>query len=158
MVWSLMILPSIFAVDAVLRAFAQTRFLLVMNLMRLAMVVAPDRLVPLALRHDRRGAGDPASAPCVVKASAIVRIAGLMHVGLRDALPWSRLARHRRDAGVPLAPCVGRHAMIVVGADRGAAALSGAVYGSAYAAIWYVRHVHLERSRRASLLESVTDR
>ena len=40
MVWSLTILPSIFAVNAVLRVFAQTRFLLVMNLMRLAMVAA----------------------------------------------------------------------------------------------------------------------
>jgi hypothetical protein len=40
MVWALTILPSIFAVNAVLRVFAQTRFLLVMNLMRLAMVAA----------------------------------------------------------------------------------------------------------------------
>src|SRR5205085_4488005 len=38
MVWVLTILPSIFGVNAVLRVFAQTRFLLVMNLLRLGTV------------------------------------------------------------------------------------------------------------------------
>src|SRR5688500_22708 len=38
MVWVLTIVPAIFAVDAVLRVYAQTRFLLVMNLVRLGFV------------------------------------------------------------------------------------------------------------------------
>ena len=38
MVWVLTMLPAVFAVDAVLRVYAQTRFLLVMNLVRFAFV------------------------------------------------------------------------------------------------------------------------
>src|SRR5207237_177672 len=38
MLWCLMILPSAFSVDSVLRAYAQTRFLLVMNIVRLAVI------------------------------------------------------------------------------------------------------------------------
>jgi hypothetical protein len=40
MIWTLTILPSAFAVDGVLRAYAQTRFLLVMNLVRFVVVAA----------------------------------------------------------------------------------------------------------------------
>ena len=47
MVWCLMILPSAFAVDGVLRVYAQTRFLLVMNIVRLRRDRRPDRLVHL---------------------------------------------------------------------------------------------------------------
>src|SRR5207249_3202580 len=39
MVWTLTIVPAAFAVDGVLRAYAQTRFLLVMNVVRFALVV-----------------------------------------------------------------------------------------------------------------------
>ena len=38
-VWCLMMLPSAFAVDGVLRAHARTRFLLVMNVVRLVVIV-----------------------------------------------------------------------------------------------------------------------
>src|SRR6185436_4631629 len=38
-VWCLMILPSAFAVDGVLRVYAQTRFLLFMNAVRLVVIV-----------------------------------------------------------------------------------------------------------------------
>ena len=100
MVWSLTILPSIFAVDAVLRVFAQTRFLLVMNLMRLAIVAAligwflsafglsGAVLVTLA-RTDRW-------STCV----GVARIARLLHVSLRR-----RAAVVRGSAGIlPFAP------------------------------------------------------
>ena len=40
MIWTLTILPSAFAVDGVLRVYAQTRFLLVMNVVRFVVVVA----------------------------------------------------------------------------------------------------------------------
>src|SRR4029453_13919190 len=39
MIWSTTIVPSAFPVDAMLRVFARTRFLLVMNIIRLALIV-----------------------------------------------------------------------------------------------------------------------
>ena len=39
-IWALTVIPAALAVDAMLRVYAQTRFLLVMNLVRLGVVVA----------------------------------------------------------------------------------------------------------------------
>ena len=39
MAWTLTILPAVFCVDAVLRAYAQTRFLFAMNVLRLGLVL-----------------------------------------------------------------------------------------------------------------------
>jgi O-antigen/teichoic acid export membrane protein len=103
MVWALTIVPAIFAVDAVLRVYAQTRFLLVMNIVRLAFVAAligwflgffglPGAvLVTLAAAVVARGLG-------------LMRIAKLLHVRFADVLPWAALARitaRALAAGVP---------------------------------------------------------
>ena len=60
MVWVLTMLPAVMAVDAVLRVYAQTRFLLVMNLVRFVVRGRTHRLVPERLRPARRGASDAA--------------------------------------------------------------------------------------------------
>jgi O-antigen/teichoic acid export membrane protein len=90
MVWALTILPSIFAVNAVLRVFAQTRFLLVMNLMRLAMVAA---LIGWFL-----SAFGMSGAVLITLVSTLLvtlvgvwRIASLLHLSFSHTLPWSRL-------------------------------------------------------------------
>jgi O-antigen/teichoic acid export membrane protein len=140
-VWCLMILPSAFAVDGVLRAHARTRFLVVMNLVRLVVIVG---LVGwLISRFGIVGAVLATLLGTVtVKAMAIVQIARVMNVGMSEVLPWRRLALIAVNAGVPLAPAwavmdITSEPILVT------AALSVAVYGMAYAAIWYALHVHL---------------
>ena len=75
-----------------LRVYAQTRFLLVMNLVRFAFVAG---LIGWFLNaFGLLGAvGVTLLAMAVVKVLGVVRIAQLMHVGVREALPWGRLTR-----------------------------------------------------------------
>jgi O-antigen/teichoic acid export membrane protein len=140
-VWCLMVLPSAFAVDGVLRAHARTRFLLVMNVVRLVVIVG---LVGwLISRFGIIGAVlATLLGTVVVKAMALAQIARVMQVGLSEVLPWRRLALIAVNAGVPLAPA---WAVMDITSEPivMTAALSVAVYGLAYAAIWYVLHVHL---------------
>lgn len=102
-VWVLTMLPAIVAVDAVLRVYAQTRFLLVMNVVRLALVVAligwfigAFGLVGAVLVT--------LMATVIAKGLAIGRIAQLLGVGLAEVLPWAalgRIALRSAAAGLP---------------------------------------------------------
>jgi O-antigen/teichoic acid export membrane protein len=136
MVWCLMILPSAFAVDGVLRVYAQTRFLLVMNAVRLAFVAAligwfistwgliGAVLVTLA-------------GTTIVKTAALVRIARLMHVGFGEVLPWKRLGLLALQAAVAVAPAW--LLMRFVQAPLPSVLVGGAVYAMTYASIWFLR-------------------
>ena len=88
-----------------LRVYAQTRFLLVMNIARLLIVagligwfISTWGLIGAVLVT--------LAGTTIVKAAALVRIARLMHVGFAEVLPWKRLrhpgrSRHRgRRSGV----------------------------------------------------------
>jgi len=103
MVWSLTILPSIFAVNAVLRVFAQTRFLLVMNLMRLAMVAA---LIGWFLSAFGMSGAVLVTlvSTLLVNLVGVGRIAHLLHLSFSHALPWSRLAGTFLRAGIAAVP------------------------------------------------------
>lgn len=90
-VWVLTMLPAVMAVDAVLRVYAQTRFLLVMNLVRFVCVAG--------LIGGFLSSFGLAGAVLVTllgltttKTLGVVRVASLMHTGLGGALPWRRLA------------------------------------------------------------------
>src|SRR6185503_14749263 len=90
-VWTLTILPAAFAVDGVLRVYAQTRFLLVMNAIRLALVaggiwwfmgvfgLSGAVLVTLF-------------ATSLVKVFGILKIGRVLHIPARQLLPWDRLS------------------------------------------------------------------
>ena len=90
MVWALGILPSVFAVDAVLRAFAQTRFLLWMNILRLALVA-----VTIGWFLSAFGLTGAVLVTllttALVKGLSVIKIARLLKIPLREALPWGRL-------------------------------------------------------------------
>ena len=104
-IWVLTMLPAVLAVDAVLRVYAQTRFLLVMNIVRFAFVAA---LIGSFLNaFGLVGAvGVTMLAMTVVKILGVVQIAKLMHVGPREALPWARLARIAAFAGLSALPLI----------------------------------------------------
>jgi len=87
MVWSLSIIFSVFQTDGVLRVFAQTRFLVLMNLTRLAAIAG---LMTWSLRHfDLIGAVLVTIAGMLVaKSMALVRIRSLMKTSVRALMPW----------------------------------------------------------------------
>ena len=90
-VWVLTMLPAVMAVDAVLRVYAQTRFLLVMNLVRFVCVAG--LIGGFLAAFGLTGAVlVTLIALTVTKGLGVVRVASLMGVGFRDALPWRRLA------------------------------------------------------------------
>ena len=103
-VWAMTaVLPSIFAVDGVLRVYAQTRFLFWTNLLRLAFVA-----VFIGVFMSSMGLAGAVVVTFIgtmlVRLLGVARIARLMHVGLRDALPWGRLAAITARSGIAAAP------------------------------------------------------
>jgi len=130
MVWALTILPSIFAVNAVLRVFAETRFLLVMNLLRLAMVAA---LIGWFLSTFGMSGAVLVTlvSTLLVNIVGVGRIAHLLHVPLAAALPWGRLAGIFARAGIAALPVLWitremtLQPMIALG-------ISGVAYGVVY--------------------------
>jgi O-antigen/teichoic acid export membrane protein len=90
MLWSLTIVASILVVDSVLRVYAQTRFLLVLNTIHFIVVAALAG--PFLTMFGLRGAVlISLLATAIVKSVAVVRIAQLMNVPVERALPWDRL-------------------------------------------------------------------
>ena len=96
-------LPAVMAVDAVLRVYAQTRFLLIMNLVRFAFVAAfvGGFLDAFGLRG---AVFVTLLAMAVTKILGVARIAWLLGVGVGEALPWRRLAGLATIATVSAAP------------------------------------------------------
>jgi len=89
-VWSAMILLTTFQVDGVMRVFAQTRFLLVLNLMRLAVIAGLIRW-SLGEFHLLGAAMVTVLATLLFKAGALIRMKRLLEVGAADLLPWRGL-------------------------------------------------------------------
>jgi O-antigen/teichoic acid export membrane protein len=91
MVWSILILLSTLQVDGVLRVFAQTRFILALNLMRLAIIAG---LIHFSL--SRFGLMGPVLvivlATLAFKTAALVRMKTLLQVSAVELLPWRNLA------------------------------------------------------------------
>jgi O-antigen/teichoic acid export membrane protein len=90
MVWSAMILLTTFQVDGVMRVFAQTRFLLVLNLMRLAIVAG---LIQWCLGEFRLLGAVLVVVLATVcfKAGALIRMKKLLGIGAVNLLPWRSL-------------------------------------------------------------------
>jgi len=140
-VWCLMVVPAAFAVDGVLRAHARTRFLLVMNVVRLIVIVGLVGWL-ISLFGIVGAVLATLAGTVIVKVMAIGQIAKVMNVGVSDVLPWRRLAITAVNAGVPLVPAW--TVMDIVSAPIVVnAALSVAVYGAFYGALWYVLHRHV---------------
>jgi O-antigen/teichoic acid export membrane protein len=136
LVWCLMLLPSAFAVDGVLRVYAQTRFLLVMNIVRLLIVagligwfISTWGLIGAVLVT--------LAGTTIVKAAALVRIAKLMHVGFAEVLPWKRLAIQAACAAAAVVPAW--IVMRFVSPPFLAAAVGGTTYAVTFALLWYLR-------------------
>jgi O-antigen/teichoic acid export membrane protein len=92
MFWSLAFLAAILQIDGVLRVYADTRFLLIMNLCRLGLVMA--LIGPFLNAFGLPGAVVVTLLALFAgKAMALLRIRGLMHTNIRGLLPWVDLSR-----------------------------------------------------------------
>jgi len=91
MAWSTMTLLSTLQVDGVMRVFAQTRFLLVLNVMRLAIIAG---LLKWSLSEF--GLLGPALAivlaTLVFKAAALIRMKRLLEISAAGLIPWGSMA------------------------------------------------------------------
>lgn len=131
--WTCTLVLAIPCVDAVLRARAQTRFLLGLNVARLVMVVA---LIGWCL--DVFGLSGAVlamlAATAATRAVAIGRIAHLMGVGLSAVLPWRPLAATTACALLAAVPAV--WLVREVPMPPFVALVSGAaIYGAVYAGL-----------------------
>jgi O-antigen/teichoic acid export membrane protein len=147
MLWSLTILASVLAVDGVLRVFAQTRYLVVQNLVHLLIVAA---LAGTFLGYFGLVGAVLVTllATAVVKTIAVARISRLMAVRLSHALPWRRLATAAACAALAGIPTVWitRSASMVPVVTLAVAALT---YALGYAALYFT----VGRRTRPAILE-----
>jgi O-antigen/teichoic acid export membrane protein len=127
------ILPACLCVDAVLRAHAQTRVLVVLNLVRLAAVA----LLIGSLLTAFGVLGAVAATLCatvLARALGLARIARLLNVRLVELLPWRQLTTTAAFAAVAALPAVWVHRVMP---HNGAVALVivAGVYGITFMAL-----------------------
>jgi O-antigen/teichoic acid export membrane protein len=91
MVGSLAILLAVFQIDGVLRVYAQTRFLFVLNLIRLLVIAAFIQWF-LSIFHLVGAVLITVIAAAIGKGLGLARMKRIMEVGLTDLLPWRSLA------------------------------------------------------------------
>jgi O-antigen/teichoic acid export membrane protein len=105
MLWTVALVFAVPCVDAVLRAYAQTRVLFGLNVLRLVLVVA---LIPWFLSAFGLAGAVLVMllSTAIVRAAGVVRIAWLMGAGVRSALPWRQLAATATCAAVAAAPAL----------------------------------------------------
>ena len=121
--------------NAVLRVFAQTRFLLVMNLMRLAMVAV---LIGWFLSVFGMSGAVLVTllSTALVNMIGVAKIARLLHVSFSEALPWSRLGGIAARAGIAAVPVLWLTHDLPLSPILGLMT-GGAVYGGIYFALSY---------------------
>jgi O-antigen/teichoic acid export membrane protein len=135
-VWALAaVLPPVFAVDGVLRVYAQTRFLLLLNILRLAIVAATIGMFISAF--GLQGAvAITLLATMFVKLLGVARLARLMRVPLLEALPWGRLAVIVLCAALSIVPVLWLTRMIAM-PPLASVASGAALYGATYFGLSY---------------------
>ncbi len=133
MVTVLGIVLGILPTDSVLRVYAQTRFLIVLNLARTAIIAAG--IAPFLKMFGLPGAAlITLVGVAFVKVAGVARSARLMHLNRHDVLPWRTLARTAVAAVVAAVPALVVRPMLKV-PDFERAVIVVAVYGTAYLAL-----------------------
>jgi O-antigen/teichoic acid export membrane protein len=148
MLWSLTMLTSVLVADGVLRVFAQTRYLLLQNIVHLA-IVASLAGTFLGLFGLQGAVLVTLLASLTVKSAAVVRICRLMRIPLSEALPWRAIGLAAACATIATAPALAVNRLSLP--PLAALALAATAYGLVYAALYYA----LNR-RRPLTAESVT--
>jgi O-antigen/teichoic acid export membrane protein len=150
-VWALTVLPAIFAVDAMLRVYAQTRFLLVMNLVRLGFVMA---LIGWFLGVFGLVGAVLVTliASVVAKGLAVLRIASVLQVGVSEVLPWRAIGRITLRAAAAAVPSW-TVAQVFAGVPALALMSGAATYAIGYAILCYAPGVAEPAAIRLPIVE-----
>jgi O-antigen/teichoic acid export membrane protein len=148
MVWSAMILLTTLQVDGVMRVFAQTRFLLALNLMRLAVVAGMIRW-SLGEFQLLGAVLVTVLATLLFKAGALIRMKRLLGISVVDLLPWRNLGALLAAAGC------GALVVLAVKSQIHSSALplilaTGAAYGCTYGGLVW-RFDLLNQSERLAI-------
>jgi O-antigen/teichoic acid export membrane protein len=142
-VWVLTMLPAVMAVDAILRVYAQTRFLLVMNLVRFVCVAG--LIGSFLSSFGLIGAVLVALLGLTItKAVGVARVAWLMRLGVRGALPWRRLAGIAAIAVLAMVPV--RWLQVTIAWPPLAMFIAGAVMYAATYGLLFLTGTHVFRS------------
>ena len=158
-VWAITaVIPAIFAVDGVLRVYAQTRFLFFMNMLRLIFVV-----VFIGMFMSSFGLSGAVIVTLIgtmlVKLIGVVRIASLMHVSIWESLPWARLGAITARAAVSAVPVwwLTRNVEMppLVGLLAGGAIYTVVYFGLAYIAVITSRLTPLAQAEARALQADV---
>jgi len=141
LVWSLSILFPVLQTDGVLRVFARTRFLLLVNVCRLLLILGSISWF-LSTFGLMGAVLVTLSGMVVAKGMMLFEMTRLLKVGLHDLLPWRGLGATAGLAAVVAAPA---WAVMRALADHPLAGLAaaGMTYASIYLAVLAV--VHLRR-------------
>jgi len=90
MVWSTAIVFAILPTNAVLRVFAQTRFMLVLNIISLVLIASGIKW--FLLKYDLIGAVlITVITAAFAKGLALLKVKSLLRVSIHDLLPWRSL-------------------------------------------------------------------
>jgi O-antigen/teichoic acid export membrane protein len=129
LIWSLAILPTIFMTDAVLRVYAQTRFLVVLNAIRLGLIAA---LLVWAISTFQLMGGVlvTLAATILVKVLGLVRVARVMDVRPTALIPWASLGGIVLSATI--AAVVARVVLTELAWPFAALLMAGGVYAGIY--------------------------
>lgn len=132
MVWTLSMLFATLLTDGALRVFAETRFLILQNLIRLGLIVA---MIPWFLSHFGVMGAILVTlfATLVSKIIALGRIRFVMEVSLAQLLPWKSLAMTLLIAAVAALP-----ALLVRSVLDAPELVTVAVTGLVYSLSYYV--------------------
>ncbi len=131
--WSALIFLSTFQVDGVMRVFAQTRFLLVFNIVRLVIVAGLIRS-SINSFHLIGPVFVILLANLVFKAAGLLRMRSLLEIKIAEVLPWRSLASilaAAGTAGVVMMAAASRMHL----ANAGLLFAMGVVYTSVYLAL-----------------------
>jgi O-antigen/teichoic acid export membrane protein len=156
MVWSSLILLTTLQVDGVLRVFAQTRLILALNLMRLAII---GGLIQWSLTafHLLGPVLVIVFATLAFKVGALVRMKTLLQVPLRELLPWKNLARLAGASIGAAAVAFGVKSQLTAGPLIVIAAASAAYILAYVLCVWCFQLLQeSERSAIATRVERIT--
>jgi O-antigen/teichoic acid export membrane protein len=150
MVWTTSMLFAAIMTDSVLRVHADTRFLVVLNLLRLLVVALA--IVPFLTRFGLMGAVlVTLLATLLAKWVALVRVSSILRCRLTQVLPWKSLASTLAIATAAALPCLLLESALRLPALASLLIL-GAVYAASYCLLlWFIGP--LSGSERRTLLQ-----
>jgi O-antigen/teichoic acid export membrane protein len=147
MVWSLSILFASIQTDGVMRVFAQTRFLFVLNLFRLSLLVAVMHWF-LTHFHLQGAVMVTLLGMAFAKTVALIRIRRLMHVGLSMLLPWEKIGRILLAAMISAVPVAVLNRSLT-GPPWALLFIGGALYAFTYASLVLILRILTDSERQA---------